>query len=33
MALLDSLKHNAETLREIYIHDNWIKGEAAESLA
>lgn len=32
LALLDALKENSETLKEVYIHDNWIKGEAAERL-
>lgn len=32
VALLDSLKHNVHTLREIHIHDNWIKGQAADNL-
>ena len=33
LALLDALKANAESLREVFIHDNWIKGEAADRLA
>lgn len=33
MALLDGLKANAESLREIHIHDNWVKGAAADRLA
>lgn len=33
IALLEALKANAESLREVYLHDNWIKGEACELLA
>lgn len=33
LALLDALKSNAQSLREIYLHDNWVKGEAANRLA
>jgi len=33
MALLDAFIANAETLREVYIHDNWVKTEAVEKLA
>lgn len=29
---MEALKENAETLREVYIDDNWVKGEAAEKL-
>jgi Ran GTPase-activating protein (RanGAP) involved in mRNA processing and transport len=29
IALLHALKTNAGTLREVYLHDNWIKGEEA----
>ena len=32
LALLEALKHNSTSLREVHIHDNWIKGEAAERL-
>lgn len=32
VALLDALKSNASTLREVYLNDNWIKGEANERL-
>ena len=32
IALLDALKSNAETLREVYLHDNWIKQEAIDRL-
>jgi Ran GTPase-activating protein (RanGAP) involved in mRNA processing and transport len=32
LAFLDALKSNASTLRELYIHDNWIKGEAGDKL-
>lgn len=32
MALLEALKANAATLREVYLHDNWVKGEANERL-
>ena len=32
LALLDALKDNANNLREIYIHDNWVKGQAADKL-
>lgn len=31
--LLEALKANAHTLREVYVHDNWIKGEACKRLA
>ena len=33
LALLEALKENAETLREIKIEDNWIKGQAVDKLA
>ena len=33
VALLESLKANADSLREVHIHDNWIKGEAIDKLA
>lgn len=33
LALLEALKANAESLREIQIHDNWVKGTAADRLA
>eukprot|EP00347_Sterkiella_histriomuscorum_P011821 403370974 len=33
LALLTALKENAETLKEIHVHDNWVKGEAADRLA
>ena len=33
LALLDALKDNANTLREVYVHDNWVKGQAADRLA
>ena len=32
IALLESLKANAESLREVYLHDNWIKQEAIDRL-
>ena len=32
IALLESLKANAATLREVYLHDNWIKQEAIDRL-
>lgn len=32
VALLDALKFNAQSLREVHLHDNWIKGEANEKL-
>ena len=32
VALFDALKANADTLREVHLHDNWIKGEAVERL-
>ena len=32
IALLGALKANAETLREVYLHDNWIKQEAIDRL-
>lgn len=32
IALLEALKANSETLREVHIHDNWIKGEAIDGL-
>lgn len=32
IALLEALKANAETLREVYLHDNWIKQEAIDRL-
>ena len=25
IALLEALKANSQTLREVYLHDNWIK--------
>jgi hypothetical protein len=33
VALLEALKANAESLKEVYLHDNWIKGEAVDRLA
>jgi Ran GTPase-activating protein (RanGAP) involved in mRNA processing and transport len=33
LALLDSFIKNADTLKEVYINDNWIKNEAVEKLA
>lgn len=32
LALLEALKSNAQTIKEVYIHDNWIKKQAAEKL-
>ncbi len=32
VALLDALKANSHFLREVYLHDNWIKGEAIDRL-
>lgn len=32
IALLDALKSNSQTLREVYLHDNWIKQEAIDRL-
>jgi Ran GTPase-activating protein 1 len=32
LALLDALKSNAGTLREVYLHDNWIKQTAIDGL-
>jgi Ran GTPase-activating protein (RanGAP) involved in mRNA processing and transport len=32
MALLEALSANASSLKEVYVHDNWIKGEAVDSL-
>jgi Ran GTPase-activating protein (RanGAP) involved in mRNA processing and transport len=32
LALLEALKENAQTIREVCIHDNWIKSSAAEKL-
>lgn len=32
VALLEALRANSGTLREVYLHDNWIKGEANERL-
>ena len=32
IALLEALKANSETLREVYLHDNWIKQEAIDRL-
>jgi|LauGreDrversion4_2_1035121.scaffolds.fasta_scaffold140801_5 Ran GTPase-activating protein (RanGAP) involved in mRNA processing and transport len=32
VALLDALKANSHSLREVYLHDNWIKGEAIDRL-
>jgi Ran GTPase-activating protein (RanGAP) involved in mRNA processing and transport len=32
MALLKAFQANASTLREVYIHDNWVKGEAVDQL-
>jgi len=32
VALLEALKANAGSLREVHIHDNWIKAEAADLL-
>ena len=33
MALMECLKYNADHIREVYIHDNWIKNEAVDLLA
>lgn len=33
MALMECLKYNADNIREIYVHDNWIKNEAVDLLA
>ena len=32
IALLEALKANSQTLREVYLHDNWIKQEAIDRL-
>jgi Ran GTPase-activating protein 1 len=32
MALLEALKANASSLREVYLHDNWIKQQAIDHL-
>ena len=32
MALLEALKANASSLREVYLHDNWIKQQAIDRL-
>lgn len=32
IALMEALKANSESLREVYLHDNWIKGEAIDHL-
>jgi Ran GTPase-activating protein 1 len=32
IALLEALKANAQSLREVYLHDNWIKQEAIDRL-
>lgn len=32
LSLMEALKANFETLREVYIHDNWIKNEAVDKL-
>jgi Ran GTPase-activating protein (RanGAP) involved in mRNA processing and transport len=32
IALMDALCANASTLREVYLHDNWVKGEAVDGL-
>ena len=32
VALLTALKANGDTVREVHIHDNWIKGEAVDRL-
>jgi Ran GTPase-activating protein (RanGAP) involved in mRNA processing and transport len=32
VALLDALKANSHSLREVYLHDNWIKVDAIDRL-
>jgi Ran GTPase-activating protein (RanGAP) involved in mRNA processing and transport len=32
LALIDSFIHNADSLKEVHIHDNWIKNEAVDKL-
>jgi Ran GTPase-activating protein 1 len=32
LALMEALKANSQSLREVHVHDNWIKGSAAEKL-
>jgi len=33
IALIEAFSTNADTLKEVYIHDNWVKDEAVEKLA
>lgn len=32
LALIDSFIANSDTLKEIYIHDNWVKNEAVDKM-
>ena len=32
IALMEALKANSESLKEVYLHDNWIKAEAVDRL-
>lgn len=32
IALMEALCANASSLREVYLHDNWVKGEAVDGL-
>ena len=32
LALMEALKENSETLKEVFVHDNWIKQEAVHKV-